>query len=153
MKKKKKNVKGMTLIEVIISMLVFTIMATVMVRTGQVTKSLMMNTNHVTNKTTAEAPIGSVQDVDALRDSASNLTDAGGDPYDAADIAAELNETPVIITVTSGSFVETVNAKKYSTSAAAKEATNNGRNSDTSNHLNGDLEFYVIETQPVAPGP
>ncbi len=145
MKKKKKNVKGMTLIEVIIALLVFTIMTLVMVETGSVTKSLMMNTNHMTNKTVAESPIGSVQDVDGLEDAAANLVDVNGDPLDQAAIDAELNQRSVTFTVTSGSFNAVINADKYSTQAAAKEATQNGRNCDTSNHMNGDLEFYVIQ--------
>lgn len=146
MKMKRKKVKGMTLIEVIISMLIFTLLATIMVKTGSVTKSLIMNSNHVTNKTTAEAPIGSVQDVNALEDAAKNqITVNGGDPNDPAQVAAEVQETPVTIVVSSSGYTATINANKYSTAAAAKEATVNGRNSDTSGHLNGDLEFYVIQ--------
>ncbi len=146
MKMKRKKVKGMTLIEVIISMLIFTLLATIMVKTGSVTKSLIMNSNHVTNKTTAESPIGSVQDVAELEDAAkSQITTNGGDPNDPAQVEAEIQKTPITIVVSSGGYTATINADKYSTAAAAKQATANGRNSDTSGHLNGDLEFYVIQ--------
>lgn len=145
--KLKKSVKGMTLVEIIIALAVFTVMALMMVQIGSVTKALMMNTNHMNNKTLAEAPVGSIQDVEGLNDAANNLVDDAGDPLAQADIDAVVNKRPVTFTVTSGAFSATINADKYSSAAVAKEATQNGRNCDTSKHMNGDLEFYVIETE------
>ncbi len=134
----KKKLKGMTLIEVIISMLIFTLLATIMVKAGSVTKSLMMNTNHLNNKTVAEAPVGAVADVEALQDDEGNFiaaTDNNG--------AAIAIETPVTITV--GDYGN-VNANKYSTAAIAAASD---RNCQT--NMNGHLEFYVIEEPTEAP--
>lgn len=142
MKIKKKNVKGMTLIEVIIALLIFTLLASIMVRVGSVTKSLMMNTNHMNNKVAVEAPVAAVQNTDDLTDAAANIqeTDSNGDPVDNSALAAG---QPVSITVKSQGYTYTANANKFSTAAMAREATQEGRNCDTS--MQGDLEFYVIE--------
>lgn len=123
----KKTVKGMTLIEVIISMLIFTLLAAIMVEAGSVTKSLIMNTNHLNNKTTAESPVGTVRDVEQLEELASEAT-------------MPLETTPVTIRV--GTY-STVNADKYSTAAAAAVAQAAGKNCTT--NMDGHLEFYVIE--------
>lgn len=136
---KKRTVKGMTLIEIIISMLIFTLLASIMVRVGAVTKSLMMNTNHLNNKTSAESTIGAVQDVSALTSTANAHYST---PQEAADA---ISETDLQITVSGSGFSATVDAKKYSTKAAADNATASGRNCDTSDHMNGDLQFYVIQ--------
>ncbi len=139
MKVKKKRVKGMTLIEVIIALAIFTLLAAIMVRVGAVTKSLMMNTNHLNNKTTAESPIGAVQDVDGLEESANAVHP------DPADAQAAMQAVDMQVTVKSGSSNTVLNVTRYSTQAAAAEAAANGINCDTSNHMNGDLQFYVIQ--------
>ncbi len=139
MKKLKKKVSGMTLIEVIIAMLVFSIMSLVMVQIGSVTKSLMMNTNHMNNKTNAEAPIAAVKDVSALNEAASDATDESGNAH-------VIETLPVTITVSVPGYSALVNAVKYDTGAAAAASD---RNCDT--RMDGDLEFYVIEDPTEAP--
>ncbi len=139
MKLKKKRVKGMTLIEVIIALAIFTLLAAIMVRAGAVTKSLMMNTNHLNNKTTAESPIGAVQDVDGLEEAANAVHP------DPADAQAAMQAVDMQVTVKSGSSNTVLNVTRYSTQAAAAEAAANGINCDTSKHMNGDLQFYVIQ--------
>lgn len=139
MKLKKKRVKGMTLIEVIIALAIFTLLAAIMVRVGAVTKSLMMNTNHLNNKTTAESPIGAVQDVDGLEEAANAVHS------DPADAQAAMQAVDMQVTVKSGSSNTVLNVTRYSTQAAAAEAAANGINCDTSKHMNGDLQFYVIQ--------
>lgn len=139
MKLKKKRVKGMTLIEVIIALAIFTLLAAIMVRAGAVTKSLMMNTNHLNNKTTAESPIGAVQDVDGLEEAANAVHS------DPADAQAAMQAVDMQVTVKSGSSNTVLNVTRYSTQAAAAEAAANGINCDTSKHMNGDLQFYVIQ--------
>ncbi len=140
MKLKKKRVKGMTLIEVIIALAIFTLLAAIMVRVGAVTKSLMMNTNHLNNKTTAESPIGAVQDVDGLEDIANAMH-----PTDPAAAQSAINAVDMQVTVKSGSSNTVLNVTRYSTKLAADEAAANGINCDTSNHMNGDLQFYEIQ--------
>jgi prepilin-type N-terminal cleavage/methylation domain-containing protein len=135
-RKCRKKVKGMTLIEVIISLFIFTVMATVMVRVGQVSKSLIMQTNHLNNKVTAEAPVAAVQNANALTATASGLVDAAGDPVG-------VTSQSVDITVTSGGYSATVSTTRYSTDVMAQASS---ANCDT--NMQGDLQFYVIETQP-----
>ncbi|MBE6849196.1 MAG: prepilin-type N-terminal cleavage/methylation domain-containing protein [Ruminococcus sp.] len=140
-KLKKKRVKGMTLIEVIISLAIFTVLTAMMVEVGSVTKSLMMSTNHLTNKTTAESPIGAVRDVTGLQDAAKTVV---VDPADAAQVDAAMGKTDLTVTVTSRGYTNDVAVTRYSTGAAAQMATANGTNCDTSKHMNGDLVFYDI---------
>ena len=148
MKIKKKNVKGMTLIEVIIALLIFTLLSLIMVRVGSVTKSLMMNTNHMNNKIAVESPVAAVQSVGDLSSAVGNIneTDSNGNPVDNSALA---NGQAVTFTVKYSGFSYTANTKKYSTHAMAKEATQEGRNCNTS--MQGDLEFYVIEEPTTAP--
>lgn len=140
-----KRVKGMTLIEIIISMLVFSVLTLIMVRIGSVSKSLLMNSNHMNNKTTAEAPYGATRDFTGLQNaiidpiSLTPKLDADGNPL-------TVSTTPVTITVTSGGFTRSINTTRYSTAAAAALSDAN-----TNTNMNGDLDFYVIETTPVGP--
>lgn len=56
MKKISKNVKGMSLIEIIISMVVFAVTALILVQVGGTINSLVKRSNHINKKTTIEAP-------------------------------------------------------------------------------------------------
>ncbi len=124
----RKKLKGMTLIECIIALLVFTLMGAMMAVICSTVTSLMLNTNHMNNKTNAESPAAAVQDVTALH----GLTDAAGNPI-------EVETQPTVIRVTSGSFNTNVNADRYSTQGLAEASS---QNCDT--NMNGDLQFYVI---------
>lgn len=147
MKKCNKKVSGMTLIEVIISMLVFSIIALLMVKMGSVTKSLMMNTNHMNNKTNAEAPVAAVRDADALNNAVQNFTDESGQAITDTNGNPYAVETlPVTITVSGSGFTYTVNGVRYDTAIAAAAS---GKNCDT--NMQGDLDFYIIEDPTEAP--
>lgn len=124
----RKKLKGMTLIECIIALLVFTLMGAMMAVICSTVTSLMLNTNHMHNKTNAEAPAAAVQDVTALN----GLTDGSGNPIEV--------ETQITdIRVTSGSFNRDVSATRYSTQGLAQASS---QNCDT--NMSGDLEFYVL---------
>ncbi len=130
----KKKLKGMTLIEIIISMAIFGIMSLLMVQVGLVSKSFMMNANHVNKKTLQEAPYGASQDSNGLLTEAAAINAAKADPS-IPDVQVET--TPVTITVgTYGS----VTANRFSTRVAAQE----DEFANTDRHMQGDLEFYVI---------
>lgn len=124
--KKRKSVKGMTLIECIIAILVFGVMALIMVRIGIVSKSMMINTNHLNNKIDAEAPVGAVRDINKLNEDAS-----------AASVTVEQKNVQFSV----GTF-GTVNAVEYSTSASAAKAESEGTLVD--NSMQADLKFYVM---------
>lgn len=122
--KKPKKVKGITLIECIISMLVLGIAGLIMAEVGSVANRLMIDTNHLNNKTDAEAPVALVRD--------DSWTDKSGAPL-----------------VSSGSVTITVDgpaggpsshtADKYSTGAVAADSDQN-----TDTQMTGNLDFYVF---------
>lgn len=124
----RKKLKGMTLIECIIALLVFTLMGAMMAVICSTVTSLMLNTNHLNNKTNAEAPAAAVQDVTALN----GLVDGSGNPI-------EVETTPEVVRVTSGSFVRDIDATKYNTQGLAESSM---QNCDT--NMQGDLEFFVL---------
>jgi len=124
-----KKVKGMTLIEVLIALTVFTIAGTLMVKIGSAAKSQLLNSNHLNNKTQAEAAIGSVKDKTTL-DSISSTTSVSNGEQE--------------VTFRIGSY-GTVNAKRYDTLAADKEAENNGKNCKTGLSDNASLHFYIMD--------
>lgn len=126
--KKTKKVKGMTLIEIIISMLVLTVCGAIMVVTGSVTKSFMRNTNHLNNKINAEAPIASVQNNTKLMDEAAAYT-------------TPVETETVDIHVQMGGKTIDIASTKYSTAAMSANAKTN-----TDSNMQGHLHFYVIDT-------
>lgn len=128
----KKKLKGMTLIEVIISMAVFGIAALLMVQIGASSKRMMYSTSHLNKKTMQEAPYGAAQDVTGLQDKATAINGAHTDPSEP-DVTVET--VPVTITVGSHG---TVGATKYSTRVAAAD------DPYAQTNMQGDLEFYVI---------
>lgn len=134
--KKRTSVKGMTLIECIISILVVGIAGLIMVTAGTTAAKLMRETNHLNNKTNAEAPVVNVRDVDALRDPSDGSFYAVND----ADGNAIVVESDTSVTV--GSFA-TYNVKKYNVASAAAHSSK-----DTQTNMRGDLEFYIVETNP-----
>lgn len=125
--KTKKTVKGMTLIECIIAIVVLAVMGGIAAKTGQIVASMMMETNHVNNKIAAESPYGAVQDVNGIN----NLSSTTGVSADG---------TAIQITVSG--YGTPVEAHRYSTAAAAADAQNNGITTNT--NMDADLRFYVI---------
>ena len=159
--RKKRKLQGMTLVEIIISMFIFSVIALMMVQIGVVTKNLLMNSNHVNNKTSAESPIAAARDFEALQVPGSTeykeVTDNNG-------AAVEVHET-VEFTVKAPTKSDTGEAgervvtqiwHKINAGAAADES---GKNCNT--NFDGDLEFYVSDdvynaTEPTTnpnPGP
>ena len=57
MKKNHKSVKGMTLVEIIISVFVFSVTALILVNVGGTINSLSKNASHVNKKTNLESPV------------------------------------------------------------------------------------------------
>lgn len=143
MKKSNKKAKGMTLIEVIIALAIFSLLAVIMVDIGSTTKSLMRQTNHLNRKTAAEAPIGSVQDVEGLNEIAAGLTDDEGNAFVVAS-----RDVTFTVQARGSSSSTVVNTKKYSTAAANEQADPNFEP-----NMRGNLEFYVIEEEEEAPAP
>lgn len=153
---KRKSAKGMTLIEVIISILVFGVTGLIMVTCATTTCNFLRESTHVTNKTNAEGPVAIVQDPGALTNAEGQIiankqaeaaangetyeipTDTNGDPLPLYTTAA------VDVTVRLGSSTQTITAKRYTTASLG----------DLGGELNvtkfgGDLEFYVIDpTEP-----
>jgi prepilin-type N-terminal cleavage/methylation domain-containing protein len=127
-KRKKRTVKGMTLIECIVAILVVGIMGVVLCTTGVATKNFMMDTNHLNNKTQAEAKTGGNRDITKLNNDAANVGAAAVTPED--------------VTITVGTY-GTVDAQRYSTAVSAQSYTaDTNKRSDT--HMDADLEFYTF---------
>lgn len=57
MKRNKKSVKGMTLVEIIISVLVFSVIALILVQVGSSLNTLIKRANHINTKTSVESPV------------------------------------------------------------------------------------------------
>ena len=114
--KKKKSVKGMTLIEVIVAIAVLGIMAMFAARMATVSCNIMKSTTHLNNKTEIEAPYAAAR------------------PDDSTAL-----EGDVAISISSGSFA-TINytASKYDTSVHAGDEAADGKQP-----MNGDLYYYA----------
>lgn len=124
-KKIKKTVKGMTLIECIIALLVVGVAGTIMVVTGTVSSRFLMNANHMNNKTEAEAAVGANQDV-------TKLNDLG--VVAATEVASE--EVDIVL-----NGYGTVTATRYHTNAASAASS---KNVDTGLDSDASLEFYTF---------
>lgn len=132
---KKRKVKGMTLIECIIALAVFSIAGLLVAQLGSTTKQLMMNTNHLNNKTEAEAAVGANRNIQKLQN-------------DGTATGVTVNTESVQITV--GGY-GTVDATRYSTKASSaaveQQALTEGKTKSMKTNLNEDvdLEFYTID--------
>ena len=124
LRKAKKTVKGMTLIECIIALLVVGIAGTIMVVAGTTTKRFILNSNHLNNKTEAESSVGANQNVDKLND----LSAASG-------VAVQQDA----VTITVGGY-GSVNATRYHTNAASAASP---KKVDTGLADDASLEFYT----------
>ena len=139
--RKARKLRGMTLVEIIISMFIFSVIALMMVQIGVVTKSLLMNSNHVNNKTSAESPVAAAQNYKALTDGTeyTAITDNNGTPVD-------VHEEVTFKITTSNGKTATQTWHKIRTGAAADKS---GKNCDT--NFDGDLEFYVYDKAYTGP--
>lgn len=130
--KKPRKVKGMTLIECIIALLVVGITGLMMAQIVTTCCNIMRDTTHLNNKVTAESPYVSGRNVDQLNQLAEDNalpTDPGAD---------------ISITVRSGSATDNqITGKRYSTKSAADASDR-----DTTSNMSGNLEFYTLDPHP-----
>lgn len=141
---KQKKLKGMTLIEVIISMLVFGVTGIIMVTCATTTCSFLREANHVTNKVNAEGPVAIVQDPAELAEAESIAESlAIADTNDVGETVGAIPVYPtetVNIGITAGGKTATITGKKYTTKSLGDL---HGDSAVT--NFTGDLEFYVID--------
>jgi len=141
--KAQRKVKGMTLIECIIALLVVGIAGTIMVTCGTVVSRLRMETTHINNKTNAELPLASTRRASAVQDYIVTVTNEGETEEQTVSATENLS-----VSVGSGSASDanrtmsatynTYDATKYNTRAAGQNAVN------ANTHMQSDLEFYLI---------
>lgn len=124
--RKNKKLKGMTLIECIIAMAILAITGLIVARTGSVTNRLMINTNHLNNKTQAEAAIGSVRDKTTLDDYCNAHSVSNGEQN---------------VTIHVGTYGD-VPARRYSTKAADMASS---KDCDTNLNDDASLQFYELD--------
>lgn len=101
----KTKVKGMTLIEIIISIAVLAIIGSMMARIGTLSNNFLRNSVHVNEKTVVEGPVA------AAANPNSSFAEQKTDGADA--------DGNVGITVTTGGKNINIKAKRYTTSHAA----------------------------------
>ena len=136
---KKRKVKGMTLVEIIIATFVFGVTAMIMVGIITTANKLVMNANHVNNKTAVEAPVSAVRDKTTLQNQKAVAADGS-----LVDIPLETQVGEV--EVKAGGQTQKFRATRYSTGAMADTAKSN-----TNTSFDGDLNFYELETIPTTP--
>lgn len=131
---KKKSVKGMTLIEIIIAIMVLGIMGTIMCTIGATASKMMISTNHLNNKTQVEAPVAISRDTATAQ---AARTDSNGNPI-TIPAPAQLNNG---IAVKSSKFsTVTYNVKRYTTAPLSDEVGEQAHST-----MDGDMVFYTID--------
>jgi len=123
-KLKKKSVKGMTLIEIIIAILVLGIMGTMMCVVANSAARMMIDTNHLNNKTEAEAPV-------AISRDANSVTAA---PVDVGDIKIKTSNGGFNDRTVPANSVERYSTKEFGDALGTQGQT----------HMNGNIVFYTI---------
>ena len=133
---KKKTVKGMTLIEIIIAIMVLGIMGTIMCTIGATASKMMINTNHINKKTEVEAPVAISRDTTTAQLA---RTDNNGNAI-AIPAPTQINKS---ITFNCSKFTtsNTYDVKRYTTAPLADEVGEQAH----SNTMTGDLVFYTID--------
>ena len=123
-KLKQKSVKGMTLIEIIIAILVLGIMGTMMCVVANSAARMMIDTNHLNNKTEAEAPV-------AISRDANSVTAA---PVDVGDIKIKTSNGGFTDRTVPATSVERYSTKEFGDALGTQGQT----------HMNGNIVFYTI---------
>lgn len=126
MKKKKTKVKGMTLVECIIALLVFGVSAVIMVQVVTVSMNLITNANHLNNKTAAQSTAAAVRDTSGLTDN-QNVT--------------------ITVKSAGGTTYGSVPVKRYSTKELADPATS------SQYKTNSDINLYFYDIQRTTEAP
>lgn len=117
--KRKKSVKGMTLIEIIVAIAVLGVAGLVLVRIGSVSNNLMKATNHLNNKVDIEAPYAASR---------------ADDPTAV--------EGTVSIKINGNDLSEiSYDATKYTTKSKAAAI---GEDGDNQQPMNADLYYYTL---------
>lgn len=146
MRKKRKTVKGMTLMECIIAILVVGIAGTIMAVTVNTTTRIMLNTNRMNNKLALEAPAANGQNAAVVTNTTANKPTT--DPNNPVEVVAADPAQNVTFTVTLGSATDTIDAQKYDTRilALASDADCYTGTGDkwTAADRDANLWFYVI---------
>lgn len=127
MKTKKKTVKGMTLVEIIISMFVFAVTALIMVRAGSVINSLTMHSNHVNKKVTIESPLVENGD-NIVRVDPTDKKKMASTNSDLVAVTNDAQDLKISMTVKGHSVA--VNGKRYNSSSAAAGKNDASTDSD-----------------------
>lgn len=125
-RKSAKKLKGMTLVECIVAMAVLAVAGLIMVKIGQTSQAQLVNSNHLINKTSVEAPIGNAKDTTTLNQ------------Y-CTDTAVPNGEQEVTFSV--GSYGN-VTAKRYDTLAADSKTA---KNCNTNMSNDACLQYYVMD--------
>ncbi len=127
-KKPKKTVKGMTLIECIIALCVFSIAAAVMVETGIVVNRTLQETSHLNRKVSAQSPKAETQNVSSATQEGFSVNVPAG---------AAKNFTRVVLEV-EGTF---------SPVSILVDTYNTADSSDPDTAMDADLHFVDVDTE------
>lgn len=127
MKKLRRKVKGMTLLEVMVALAIFAMLGLVVVQVSVFINKTMIDTEHMNHKVSAQSPIAEQQYIPAPSD---------------PDALAEESPTKVRVFVRSGSTGATYDfeATEYSTEKAMDAY---GWNADTSSR--GNLHYTIVD--------
>ncbi len=129
--KKKKNLKGMTLIEIIVSLFILTVMAGLLLGIGLNVDETSKSTTGMKDKVSVEAPYAANKRVEYI--------DAGGA---VATIPAESN---ISITVSFGSASQSIDADVYNTADIYDDSVSE-RSLVGDKHDDRDLRFIQVAT-------
>lgn len=138
MRKSKKNLKGMTLYEIIIALAVFALMARILVGVGVSIDRTTRSTNNLKSKIVAEKPYAANK----------VLTDPSGNSVASAE------EMTVTVNCNGASVV--MEADKYNTETAfTKDETQNvdvaGKEAEANEQYNGGLNLEFVVIRPETP--
>ena len=138
MRKSKKNLKGMTLYEIIIALAVFALMARILVGVGASIDRTTRSTNNLKSKIVAEKPYAANK----------VLTDPSGNSVATAE--------DMTITVNCNGANVVMEADKYNTETAfTKDETQNvdvaGKEAEANEQYNGGLNLEFVVIRPETP--
>lgn len=134
MKKVNKKLKGMTLVEMIISIAIFAIMGGLLILVGTHIDATNRATNVLKNKVSTESPYAANQ--------IKSYTDKSNQP-------ATLPASDVEIEVKVGSSDVKINAKKYGTEDLVTDGLSAADKAAVQKKANGNLNLQFIEVPPL----
>lgn len=129
MKKRKKKAKGMTLVEILIALAVFCMLALVIVRAGFVIHTLVGDTNHINHRVSSQVPIAE-----------QHYVPGASDPDPERTCAVINTHLRVVVTsTTNSSLTYAFDAVEYSARNAADES-----NTDWNTQTIGDADLHYV---------